>query len=233
MPKRKGLKGVAYQFRAWWEKNLDKPTEEMFKLFFNKIKIPKPFSREKKGTRVRIFRNELFRHMMAFKVVFKSKRFTELKGSELCKVTDRPTCICKKSVCCPGLGVFANMPIKKNEVIPFLTGNRLLISKATKSALESAEKEPLSSCLAADIGQGMFKEKGTKVPTNMLVYGPGSFLNHACGDFVNCVFDDDWSKVTATEDIDEGCELFIDYGDDYFSEKDPCKNSICCHNAQI
>jgi len=221
-------------FGNFWSKNYDKSAEDLFKLFFSVRNIPKYFKKEK--MRIKLFREQLFLHMRAFKVAFTEKKYTDLKKDELPE--RKSHFICKKSPNCPGLGVFANVPIKAGTRKKHLVGFKKRISRSQYENLKRLQHTSLTFMP----NNGIFKpkeenpdveevEEYSSNTSYFVLYGPLKYLNSACEGVFNLEVDHKWKYTEALRDIAEGEELFIHYGDTYFDgENLRCTNKKCKHD---
>ena len=229
--KTKPVKPNSSIFNGWWTRNFNHSTEDLYRLFtVDRVRragrqvcqIPRSFTKSSdKRTK---FREFLLKYINLFKADTGITDTIELPA-ELPKCKISPF-ILKTSPSCNSLGIYANKRIAKGKVIDCFPVYKIQVSGDKYELL--AEKKTSDNLAESERQSGWGKQANPQAKIFYCVEGPIKFLNHACTPHNNLLHNNLYTQFTALKTIQKNSELFIDYGNNFFTEDDPCTNPICC-----
>ena len=134
-----------------------------------------------------------------------------------------------KSQCDPSgnaVGIFSNFEIPKRKILNCFSVIKTPLTQNQYQLLIKQKNDSLIELPRRNIFGCKERSKSNK-QQHYVVGGPIKFLNHACSPYHNLNPSNNWKKFTVMQKINPGDELFINYGNNYFTEKEPCTNPFC------
>ena len=224
MPRPK--KPVSQTFNDWWRKNYDKDPSLLYGLLRNRdkckakgvtVRIPHSVTLSK--TKKRDFRTLLFKYFKLFVKHVDEENYMDLPDEYNPEL--RVSQLSQRNEATFGVGIYANVDLEEGSTIS-IDGCCLFVSKPKYEDYVKRGKINL----AMSEKNNLFA-KGSKGKVFYTVDGAVLYLNHACPPHHNVQVSANWKKLTCLTYIKAGSQLFLDYGDDFFSEDYPCRNPLC------
>lgn len=214
------------KFNNWWSLNYNHQVKDLYKLLTvdrvpNVCQIPRSFTKSR-HTRT-IFREFLLKYINLFKADTGIKDLKQLP-IELPKCKLSPF-VLRTSPSCNSLGIFANKRLAKNTVIDYFPVYKIQLTGEKYEQLVDKNSDNLAQCERLTVWG---KPANQELKVFYCIEGPVKFLNHACSPHHNLLQNDSYTLYKVLSTIPKNRELFIDYGDNFFTEEDPCTNPICC-----
>ena len=207
----------------------------LYKFFFSTISsgihIPRSLRRNK--SRARKFRTILLIYFNLFKKNTGKTKYNELPRKIQPRLQKSPFYIGRSKISVENaLGIFSSYYIRINTKIELPVYKKLLSNVDYSKQVDSGSDHLVEVSRKRFIKRYSSSDKDEK-PCYYSVQGPIKFLNHACQPYNNLELDDmSWSRFIVIHPIKINDELYIDYGENYFTQNLPCLNPICCNNGE-